>query len=140
MITRLVSVALKNPRVAAIAVLILVSGFLGYTVKFLFFESKTAQTAVNTNLASQISELKVSVATLRHDRDSLITLNGDIKADGLRKEIAALTKSSADLQDFNEKLQKQKTDLEQKFNGLQQTATRNRVVSETLKQKSNETN
>lgn len=140
MITRLVSVALKNPRAAAIAVLILVSGFLGYTVKFLFFESKTAQTAVNTNLTSQISELKVSVATLRHDRDSLITLNGDIKADGLRKEIAALTKSSSDLQDFNEKLQKQKTDLDQKFKDLQQTATRNRVVSETLKQKSNETN
>lgn len=140
LITSLVSAALKNPRAAATAVLILVVGFLGYTVKFLFIRSDEKDVAAYENLVAENRELKGNVATLRYERDSLYFLVGEVRSDGYKREIALKDNAMADLKAFNEKLQAQKEDMARKLNGVQGSAYRTQIASENLKKRSDETN
>lgn len=140
LITSLVSAALKNPRVAALAVLFLLVGFLGYTVKFLFFQNVEKDKAAYEILSAENTDLKKNVANLRYERDSLVNLVSVTERLSLKREIAIKDQAIADLRGFKVKLEASKADVAQKLNKVQKSATKNRIASENLNIPANETN
>lgn len=139
LITSLVSVALKNPRAAATAVLILVVGFLGYTVKFLFIRSDRKDIAVYENLVTENRNLEKNVATLRYERDSLMNRISVVETNGLRREIAIKDSAIRDLRAFRNELNSKKHGVAQNLNVVQKSANKNRIASEKLNKPAHET-
>jgi len=120
----LVDRALKYPKQAALILCIIAICFLGMTIKFLFTSGEQKNTAVNEKLTLDVYNLRKDIASLQADKDSLITLVGVVTADGLRREIAIKDAAIADRKAFIKQLESEKYGLEQKFNGIDKSATK----------------
>lgn len=137
-IASLIDKAIRYPKAATFIVCVLVIGFLGMTVKTLFIRNEVLVNTDNSEKRIRISELEKRNATLQTAIDSLNVLVGEVRAEGLRNEIAIRKEGQADLAAFNKKLQSEKDELVRSFTSLRNTAVQTKNITEAIKKQSNE--
>lgn len=137
-VASLIDKAIKYPRAATFIVCVLVIGFLGATVKALFIRNSDLTDTANEKLEIRISNCENNSATLQRKVDSLSIAIGDVRAEGLRKEVEWAAKSAADLQQFNKKLESEKAELVRELSSLRKVANQTKNVSEAIKKYSHE--
>lgn len=123
----------KNPRAALNLAAILIVVCLAGVVHFLFSVTQQQNAAVNTEKTAKISELEDDNAILRNKHDSLVVLIGEVRADGLRKELALKDTQAVELKRFNKRLETEKSAMAQELEKLRREAAENRRLSTTVK-------
>lgn len=123
----------KNPRAALNFAAILVVVCLAGVVYFLFSLTQQQTAAVNIDNRAEIRELKDDNAILRTKHDSLIVLIGEVRADGLRRELALKDTQAVELKRLNKRLESEKSAVAQELEKMRREALENRKLSTTVK-------
>lgn len=123
----------KNPRAALNLSAILIVVCLTGVVYFLFSLTQEQSAAANTEKTAKISELEDDNATLRTKHDSLVVLIGEVRAEGLRKELALKDTQAVELKRLNKRLEAEKSAVAQELEKMRREALENRKLSTTVK-------
>lgn len=123
----------KNPRAALNFAAILIVVCLAGVVYFLFSLTQEQTAADNTEKVAEIRELKGDNATLRTRHDSLVVLIGEVRAEGLRKELALKDTQAVELKRLNKRLEAEKSAVAQELEKMRREALENRKLSTTVK-------
>ena len=126
---------LKNPRAAfsigAVAVIVAMSGFVLGLIAFIRLQNADRledKTTANTELRGDNRDLRKENAILQRANDSLLNLAGEVKADGLRREVALKDSNLKDLAKINRFLQARMEYQDQMARELEQLRKTSKTV------------